>query len=68
MDKNANVKVVIEVVEPMGNEVFAYFTIEDSPFVGRFNTLFNSKPGTTIEVSFDRSKLLFFDSETGDRI
>src|SRR3990167_2887768 len=34
-NNNAKIDVQLEVVEPMGNEIFLYFTIDDSQFIAR---------------------------------
>ena len=58
-------KAKLEVVEPMGNELFLYFTTESgNQYVARVNAAEQPTPGSTIEFVFDTSKAHFFDLET----
>jgi len=54
----------IEVVEPMGNEIFIYFNVSDIQMVGRLPSFVNAKIGEPLDLSFDIHKLHFFDVET----
>ena len=54
----------IEVVEPMGNEIFFYFSIGKVQVVARLPSFVDAKMGETLNVSFDINKLHFFDVET----
>jgi len=64
------VKVDVEVVEPMGNEIFVYFTVGDSPqLVARIPTAFESRSempeaGKAFELYFDIDKIHYFDKES----
>jgi multiple sugar transport system ATP-binding protein len=60
----AKVKVKIEVAEPMGNEIFLYFTTGGSQCVARVPAHEKPEPGTEIELMIDTSKAHFFDKET----
>ena len=58
---NANV----EVVEPVGNEIFVYFsTGSNSQFVARLATDTPPAVGKPFELLFDTSKFHFFDKDT----
>jgi multiple sugar transport system ATP-binding protein len=54
----------LEVVEPMGNEIFLYFTIDSSQFVARIPAREKPQPNTKKTLYFDLEKLHFFDAET----
>jgi multiple sugar transport system ATP-binding protein len=55
----------IEVVEPVGNETFLYFsTGGPGQFVARIATDHPPKVGTSVELLIDMSKIHFFDKET----
>ena len=54
----------IEVVEPMGNEIFIYFNFSDVQMVGRLPSFVNAKMGEPLDLFFDINKLHFFDVET----
>jgi len=58
-------KVQIEVVEPVGNEVFVYFsTGTPDQYVARFATDTPPSVGKPFDLLFDTSKVHFFESET----
>jgi len=65
---NANeiskVEVKIDVVEPMGNEVFLYFQIDNEQFICRKTTHDLPVPGNMKKLYFNLSKLHFFDVQT----
>jgi multiple sugar transport system ATP-binding protein len=54
----------IEVVEPMGNEIFIYFNIGAAQIVGRVPSFVKTKMGEPLDVYFDINKLHFFNVET----
>ncbi len=55
----------VEVVEPMGNEIFVYFsTAPDNQYVARIHGSVAPKPGQELEFVFDMTKALFFDKAT----
>ena len=60
------VKVAVEVVEPMGNEIYLYFTTHKSggQFVARVSS--NKKPvvGKPLELSFDLTQAHYFDHQS----
>jgi len=59
-------KASIEVVEPVGNEIFVYFsTGVNTQYVARIATDIPPEVGKPFELFFDTSKLHFFDKETG---
>jgi multiple sugar transport system ATP-binding protein len=62
------VNVDLEVVEPMGNEILLYFTVETEQFVARIPAREIPQAGRKKELLFDTNKLHFFDFETGEAI
>lgn len=61
----AKVKAKLEVVEPMGNELFLYFTTAGgNQCVARVIPAEEPNPGKTMEFVFDTSKAHFFDVNT----
>jgi multiple sugar transport system ATP-binding protein len=65
IDTLAPFKAQIEVVEPVGNEVFLYFSTGTSAqFVARVSTEAPPAVGKPHELYFDTSKLHIFDNET----
>jgi multiple sugar transport system ATP-binding protein len=64
--KGHSQQVTIDVVEPVGNEVFAYFsTGSGQTFVARLSSDAPPSVQTVCDLSFDTSKLHFFDVESG---
>ncbi len=58
-------KVTVEVVEPVGNEIFVYFsTGTDSQYVARIATDTPPEVGKPFEMFFDTSKVHFFEKAT----
>lgn len=58
-------KANVEVVEPVGNEIFVYFsTGTDSQYVARLATDTPPEVGKPFELFFDTAKVHFFDKET----
>jgi multiple sugar transport system ATP-binding protein len=60
--KQLNVK--LEVVEPMGNEIFLYFVIDKSQFISRISAREKPEVGKSVNLFMDISKLHFFDRES----
>jgi len=54
-------KTVIDVVEPMGNETFIYFQINDEQVVARIKTEENLKPQDQLILNFNSQQIYFFD-------
>jgi len=52
--------VTIELVEPMGNEIFIYFDIEGVQFTSRISARNQPRPGDKINLFINAAKLHFF--------
>ena len=59
----ASVRLVLEVLEPMGNEVFVYARIGGEVLVARVTPQLLPSPGEPIELAFDLRRLHFFDAD-----
>lgn len=59
-------KVNVEVVEPMGNEIYVYYTTKanGTQYVARISSAREPAVGKTMDLVFDLSKVHFFDVET----
>ena len=57
-------KVELDLVEPMGNEIYLYFLIEGVQFIGRIPARVIPKQGSMKNLFFDVSKVHFFDEKT----
>jgi len=59
---------LLEVVEPMGNEIFLYLHTGTHQFVARVNTSENPAVGTNIEIVFNVEKGHFFDPDSEEHL
>ena len=64
------VKVAVEVVEPMGNEIFVYFTTHKtgSQFVARVSSTKEPAAGKPLDLMVDMAQAIYFDHQTEKRI
>ncbi len=58
------VKAVVEIVEPMGAEVFLYITVSKSSFIARVGGHNKPEVSQDLDVVFDMGKAHFFNKET----
>ena len=58
----------LDLVEPIGNEIFIYATAGDIHVVARVAPREMPPIGSTIELAFDPAQMHFFDTVTGQRI
>ncbi len=58
------INVELEVVEPMGNEIYLYFQIEGTQFIARIPAREVPNAGSKKNLFLDLSKLHFFDAES----
>ncbi len=63
-----DVDVTLDVVEPMGNEIFLYFMLDEMQFVARIPAREEPPAGSKRKLIFDNNKLHFFDAETEEAI
>ncbi|KUG26149.1 maltose/maltodextrin transport atp-binding protein malk [hydrocarbon metagenome] len=66
-NKDAYIKTTIEVVEPLGNEAFLYFTVNKKQHVARVDANTLAEVGEKITLYINKEKIHFFD-ERGNRI
>ncbi len=64
----SELSITLEVVEPMGNETFIYFTIEGVQITARVSSRALMQHGDTVKVYFDSSKTHYFDAATEQTI
>ncbi|RMG61132.1 MAG: sn-glycerol-3-phosphate ABC transporter ATP-binding protein UgpC [Calditrichaeota bacterium] len=62
------ISAVVDVVEPIGNEVFVYFELANQTFCMRVPPEVTLTPGTKISVGFRTEHLYFFDPESEGRL
>ncbi|MBU1061230.1 MAG: sn-glycerol-3-phosphate ABC transporter ATP-binding protein UgpC [Candidatus Omnitrophica bacterium] len=58
------VKAVVEIVEPMGAEVFLYISVSNSSLIARVGGHDRPEVGQDLDLVFDMSKAHFFDKDT----
>jgi multiple sugar transport system ATP-binding protein len=58
----------VEIVEPLGSEVFLHVRAEDIPLVARVGLDHPPRVGDRIRLHLDSRKLHFFDSESGQAV
>ena len=66
-----DVKITIDVVEPIGSESYNYFHFNGNPeetFCFRTTTSILYQPGQVLDIGTDIDRLRFFDTETEERI
>ena len=63
-NNSTEAEVRIDVIEPMGNEIFVYFQVDNEQFICRKTSHDLPAPGSMKKLYFDLSKLNFFDAET----
>lgn len=60
-----DISVLVEVVEPMGNETLLYFTLQKTQMIARGNPNQQYKSGNTYSMKLNKNKIYFFDKESG---
>ncbi len=58
----------VDVVEPVGNEIFVYFSDSRKSYCMRMDPVRLYRPGETVQVVLDMEKMYFFHPQTGERI
>ena len=58
----------ITIYEMLGAEVYLYFTIDQFDITARVSARTTARPGDTIQLAFDLSKIHIFDKETEQKI
>jgi len=67
-DLDAAATLRVDISEPMGNEVFLYFSYGLSQIVARVATPVDPKPGSELKMYFDTTKAQFFNKENENSI
>ena len=63
LEDKSVVTVCVEVVEPMGNEVYLYATAGTQSLIARLDAHFKGKEGERIGLIFHMTRVHFFDVE-----
>ncbi len=64
----APVSAQVDVMEPMGSEIYVYLLSDKQPYVARVDPRSQARPGKTIEVMINLDHLHLFDKETEQAI
>ena len=67
-DEKIPAQATLEVLEPMGNELFLYLTTGKHPIVARVDVHETPEVGQKLDLIFDMSKAHFFDKDTEEAI
>jgi multiple sugar transport system ATP-binding protein len=59
------VRAHLDVIEPMGNEIFLYFTLAGRDMVARIDVRVPPEVNTDVDLVLDLASAYFFDKETG---
>ena len=54
----------VDVTEPMGAEVYVYFSTGDNTFIARLDAATKAADGSKLKVGFDMNKFHLFDKDT----
>jgi multiple sugar transport system ATP-binding protein len=65
---NSVIEATVKVYELLGAEVNLYFDIDQNNVTARVNPRTTARPGDTIKIAFDLSKLHIFDKDTEQNI
>ena len=65
LETSASVTAHLDVVEPMGSEIYLYFSLGGDDFVARIDVRVPPAVNTDIELVFDMGSAHFFDPESG---
>jgi multiple sugar transport system ATP-binding protein len=61
-------KIEVDVVEPIGNEIFVYFSDADQNYCMRMAPDKLHQTGEKIEIALDLNQVFFFDPESEERL
>ena len=61
-------EIEVDVVEPIGNEIFVHFVNQETNYCMRTSPEIMSKPGEKIKVRLNLNKIYFFDAASEERI
>ncbi|MDH7605056.1 MAG: sn-glycerol-3-phosphate ABC transporter ATP-binding protein UgpC [Melioribacter sp.] len=54
---------ILDLVEPMGNEIFIYFKVDENQFIGKVYSNEIYRKGEKVHIYLDKNKFYFFDYE-----
>lgn len=67
-DHLIKINVNIELAEPLGNETYIYFNIDNKQIIARINTDREMRVGSELELNLNQDKIHLFDGKTGQTL
>ena len=64
VDDSGRLTTSVNVIEPMGSEVYAYIEASGKEFIGRLDPRTSARTGQSVEIVLDMEKMHIFDRET----
>jgi len=68
LKSSAPMRAHLDVIEPMGNEIFLYFAVGGKDLVARIDVRTPPSVNTDVDLVLDTASLHFFDKETGESL
>ena len=68
LKNSIELEVLIDVIEPMGNETFVYFDIEKNPFIARVKPIRDLRSNERIKLYIDPVSIYLFNKNSGINI
>jgi multiple sugar transport system ATP-binding protein len=68
LEEAAQMEVAVDVVEPMGSELYLYLNVGGSNFVARFPATHEIREGEKLDIAIDMRRAHFFDKSTDEAI
>ena len=65
LKNSIEMEVLIDVIEPMGNETFVYFDIEKNPFIARVKPIRDLRANERIKLYIDPASIYLFNKNSG---
>jgi multiple sugar transport system ATP-binding protein len=64
VDESAQITTNVNVIEPMGSEIYAYIESSGKEFIGRFDPRSGARTGQPLQIVIDMDKMHIFDTES----
>ncbi len=62
--KEGHINAKVDIIEPMGSEIYVYFSVSNSKFVAKFNERINFKLDEKVMLNIKDNQYHFFDKDT----
>jgi multiple sugar transport system ATP-binding protein len=68
LESSAPIRAHLDVIEPMGNEIFLYFALGEKDMVARIDVRTPPSVNTDVDLVLDTGSLHFFDKDSGESL